>query len=145
MTLGEYIKQYRADHDMSIRSFASMVGMSVQQICNIENGVGSDGKPIQSSTMKTYKKIADALGMTETEFLFQLNDDVRTNPTGEKIPITKSDGQYMVIDLSTISEAQKASIQEILNATPQILSVASPELESLLSSPQVQDDSTQTQ
>ena len=83
MTLGEFIKTYRDEHNLSLRSFASMVGMSTQQISNIEKGIGNDGKPM-TSTMKTYKKIAEAIGMTESDFLNMLSDDVRVNPSAEE-------------------------------------------------------------
>ena len=146
MTLGEFIKKYRAEHDdMSIRAFARMVGMSPQQVLNIERGIGSNGEPMQSSTLATYKKIAEGIGMSETGLLNLLDDNVRINPSDEKIPITKSDGQYMVIELDSITDAQRIAIQEILNSTPQALSAALPEIESLLSSAQVPDDSEQSQ
>ena len=79
MTLGEFVKNYIEDHDMSLRSFAAMVGMSPQQISNIISGKGNNGKPM-TSTMRTYKKIAEALGMDEQEFLLMLNDVVTVNP-----------------------------------------------------------------
>ena len=145
MTLGEFIAQYRKQHGMSIRSFASAAGMSVQQICNIERGLNSNGKPMMSSTVKTYKQIAEAVGMTETELLNLLDDSVRINPADEKIPITKSDGRYMIIELDSISEAQRMAINEILTSTPQALSAALPEIESLLSSAQALDDLEQSQ
>ena len=81
MTLGEFIKQYRKEHDnMSVRAFANMVGMSPQSIINIEKGTGNNGKPM-SSTMNTYKKIAEAVGMSEHDFLLLLNDEVLVNPS----------------------------------------------------------------
>ena len=80
MTLGEFVKKYIQDHEMSLRSFAAMVGMSTQQISNIVNGIGNNGKPM-TSTMRTYKKIAEALGMDEQEFLLMLNDVVTVNPS----------------------------------------------------------------
>ena len=75
MTLGEFVIQYRAEHKMSIRAFAALVGMSVQQISNIEKGIGNNKKPM-SSTMNTYKKIADGIGMSEVDFINMLNAPV---------------------------------------------------------------------
>ena len=69
---------------MSIRAFAAFVGMSPQQILNIEKGTGNNGKPM-SSTMKTYRKIAEAVGMSEQDFLLMLNDDVRVNPERDEL------------------------------------------------------------
>jgi len=83
MTLSEFIRQYREEHDMSIRAFAAMAGMSPQQISNIEKGVGNNGKPM-TSTMSTYKKIADAVGMSEQDFLNMLNDNVAMAPDDEE-------------------------------------------------------------
>lgn len=93
MTLGEFIKNYREEHGkMSVRSFASLVDISPQQIINIEKGIGNDGKPM-TSTMKTYRKIAKAIGMDEKDFMNMLNDNVLVNPSDEKIPATGSDGR----------------------------------------------------
>lgn len=78
MKLGEFITQYREEHGLSIRAFADLTGISVQQISNIEKGIGNNGKPM-TSTMKTYKKIAEAIGMSETDFLNMLNDNVAVN------------------------------------------------------------------
>ena len=84
MSLSEFIKKYRAEHDMSVRAFAAFVGISPQQIINIEKGTGNNGKPM-SSTMKTYKKIAEAVGMSEQDFLLLLNDEVRVNPERDEL------------------------------------------------------------
>lgn len=91
MTLGEFVTNYRKERGISVRYFASLSDMSPQQIINIEKGTGNDGKPM-TSTMKTYQKIARAVGMDETEFLLMLNDDVRVNPSEQKNPATESDG-----------------------------------------------------
>ena len=80
MTLGEFIKKYREEHGLSIRSFASLVGMSPQAVLNIETGIGSNGKPM-TSTMKTYKKIAEGVGMSVQELLNILNDNIIVYPS----------------------------------------------------------------
>ena len=101
MTLGEFIKQYRENHNLSLRAFASLVGMSTQQISNIEKGLGNDGKPM-SSTMKTYKKIAEAIGMSESDFLNMLSDDVTVNPSR---PITDEELQFALFGGKVSDEA----------------------------------------
>lgn len=80
MSLSEYIKKYRAEHDnMSYRAFAALVGMSPQYVINLENGTNNDGKPL-SPTMKTYKKIAQGTGLSETELLAIVDDTITVNP-----------------------------------------------------------------
>lgn len=78
MTLGEFITKYRLEHDLSQRAFAAKVNMSVQQIANIERGIGNNGKPM-TSNMRTYTKIAAGLGIDETDFFRMLNDSVVVN------------------------------------------------------------------
>lgn len=42
--LGEKILKYRAKHDMSQVEFARKCGVTVQTICNIENGIQNPSK-----------------------------------------------------------------------------------------------------
>jgi transcriptional regulator with XRE-family HTH domain len=44
MTLGEYVNNYINEHDMSIRKFASLAGVSHSYISNIINGKTARGK-----------------------------------------------------------------------------------------------------
>ena len=108
MTLGEFVSDYRKKHGFSIRYFASIAGMSPQQISNIEKGIGNDGKPM-TSTMKTYRKIAKAVGLDEKVFMAMLNDNVLVNPSDEKIPVTDGDGQ----------EEKYEEVKDILNQLTQ--------------------------
>lgn len=111
MTLGEFVKDYRKEHNYSVRSFANLSGISPQQIINIEKGVGNDGKPM-TSTMKTYQKIAKAVGMGETEFLKHLNDDVTVNPSVEKIPMA-AEVEIIHANWEIMSDNDKAIIKII--------------------------------
>ena len=79
MTLGEYIKKYREEHELSIRGFAAQVGISPQYVINIENGKNNLGTPVVPS-MTIYSKIAKGTGLTEIELLEMLDDKVRVNP-----------------------------------------------------------------
>lgn len=116
MTLGEYIIQYRKEHGLSKRAFAMMADISVQQISNIEKGLGNNGKPM-TSTMKTYKKIADAVGIPEKDFLRLLNDDLRVNPS--------EDGDIIALREEVRSNyALRALLDATDNATEEDLLVA---------------------
>lgn len=79
MTLGEYIKKYREEHELSGRAFAELSGMSNQYISNLERGRNNSGKPI-SPTIDTYAKVARATGISEIELMKMLNDGVTVNP-----------------------------------------------------------------
>ena len=117
MTLGEFIKKYREEHGLSVRYFASLSGISPQQIINIEKGIGNDGKPM-TSTMKTYKKIAKAVNMDEKDFMNLLNDNVVVNPSdNKKTAIQEDDGQkekYVELKqmLDQLTDENAASLKE---------------------------------
>ena len=136
MTLGEFIKKYREEHGkMSIRSFADLVDISPQQIINIEKGVGNNGKPM-TSTMKTYKKIAKAIGMDENDFMNMLNDNVLVNPSDKKIPDTVSDAEVLEDNTSTIKECNVV----MRTLTQENQKFALDFLKKLASSQQIQDE-----
>lgn len=79
MSLGDFIKKYREEHDLSTRAFAAKVGISHQYVGILESGINNDGKPV-SPTMSTYTKIANGLGMSEMELLSMVDDNVTVNP-----------------------------------------------------------------
>lgn len=81
MTIGEYIKKYREEHELSGRAFASQVGISPQYVVNLERGVNNDGKPC-TPTVRMLAKIAKGTGRSEAELLTMLHEDVAINPPG---------------------------------------------------------------
>lgn len=81
MTIGEYIKKYREEHELSGRAFASQVGISPQYVVNLERGVNNDGKPC-TPTVRMLAKIAKGTGRSEAELLTMLHEDVVINPPG---------------------------------------------------------------
>lgn len=98
MTIGEFIKQYRTEHDkMSKRSFADLVGLSPQYVSNLERGFNNDGKPL-SPTMNTYRKIAEGVGVSEKELLSMLNDNLKVNPPIENIVDIEIVSKYNALD-----------------------------------------------
>lgn len=72
MTLGEIIKKYRSNHDLSMQEFADMCGMSKANISLLEKGV-RNGKPI-SPSRGTVDQTARAMGMRGAD-LWDLIDD----------------------------------------------------------------------
>lgn len=74
MTLGEYILNYREEHDISQRQFARMTGLSNSYISMLEKGLNpSSGKPIVP-TLLAFNNIANAMNMSLDE-LFSVVDD----------------------------------------------------------------------
>ena len=74
MTLGEWIKNYRDTHSLSMQDMADMCGFSKAYIGQLEKGVNpSTGKPI-SPTIQAFDKIARAVGLDLDAFLKELDD-----------------------------------------------------------------------
>lgn len=137
MTLGEYINQYLIEHDMSMRKFASLANVSHAYISNIVNGKTSRGNS-PSPTIVIYRQIASAMGMDANTLLSMIDDQVAWGDKNKTV--THGDGKYgTIIDLSKLSEDQRKAIEDVLNASPEILSVARPAIELILSPKQVQD------
>ena len=75
MLLGEIIKQYRQEHDMSLQDFANLIGTSRSYIHMLEKNVNpSTNKPI-SPSIETLKLLANAMHMDLEILLKQLNDE----------------------------------------------------------------------
>lgn len=88
MTLGECINSYLNEHEMSMRKFASLAGVTHAYISNIVNGKTSRGNsPVPSLTV--YRGIAQAMGMDVNTLISIIDDDIAW---GNKTPTTESDG-----------------------------------------------------
>lgn len=75
MTLSEAVKEYRREHNYSLREFADLCGLSHVQIYRIETGVKTDGTPFEPK-IKTLKKIADGMGISFDEVMYYCEDMV---------------------------------------------------------------------
>ncbi len=75
MSLSEFLKNYRLDHNMSMDDFAQRSGLSKPYISMLEKNRNSkNGKAITPS-IRTYKKIATAVGLSVDNLMRMLNGD----------------------------------------------------------------------
>ena len=75
MTLSELMQEYRREHDLSQRQFASACGLSNGYISMLErNANPKTGQPVTPS-LPALKKIADGMGISLTD-LFTRTDDI---------------------------------------------------------------------
>lgn len=102
MLLGEYIRRYREEHDLSQRKFAQMCGLSNGYISMIEKGENPSTKKPITPTIAQIKKIATAMGVTAMEMLDVVDD----------MPISLADDQEWLakVEDTKQSEAVKAII-----------------------------------
>lgn len=78
MTLGEYIKKYRNDHDLSQRAFAVMCGLSNGYISMLEKNQNPRTKLPVVPSVPALKAIATAMGLTLDDLL-NISDDMDVN------------------------------------------------------------------
>jgi repressor LexA len=75
MLLGDIIKQYREEHQMSLQDFANLIGTSRSYIHMLEKNINpSTNKPI-SPSIETLKLLAKAMNMDLEFLLKQLNSN----------------------------------------------------------------------
>lgn len=95
MFLGEVIKKYREEHNLSLRAFANKCGLSYTYISMLEKNTDyRTGKPI-APTLDSVKYISkamnipidDLLKMLNDEQEFKLNEDADIDILKNKIPI----------------------------------------------------------
>ncbi len=121
MTLGEYIKSYRASHGIGQREFAQMCGISAGYVSMLENNKNpKSGKPL-SPRIEIYQQVAAATGIGLDEIIAIVDDNITISPKNEKPTVGEDDGLsdvkralYAYVD--TISEEQAALVLKILKS-----------------------------
>lgn len=81
MKLGEHIKLYRKEHDMSQRQFAALCGLSNGYISMLEKNENPKTKLPVTPSIPALSKIADVMGIT-LDTLLNLADDMPVDISG---------------------------------------------------------------
>ena len=115
MTLGDVIKKYREENDLSQREFAKMTGLSNSYISQLEMNMNSkNGQPIKPQ-IETFKAVADAMHTT-IDVLFSQVDDMEINIS--KMPAAGSselDDKIMNL-VYQLPDDLKESVYDLLQA-----------------------------
>lgn len=89
MTLGNIVKQYRADNDLSMDEFARRCSLSKGYISMIENGINPrNNKPI-APTLPSIMKIATAMNTDLEELLKIMDGNQKVTLTHQRKPEKK--------------------------------------------------------
>jgi len=75
MTIGEFLKNYRAEHDMSQRELAKKCDLSNSIISMLEKGFNPHTQKEIDLSVTAYAKIANGIGMTVRDLFIELGDD----------------------------------------------------------------------
>lgn len=89
MRLGEIIKKYRMEHEMSMSEFAKISGLSKQYVSVLEHGKHpTSGKNVAPS-LEIIKKVASAMGISFDDLFAMLDDEVTLNTPEEASRVFK--------------------------------------------------------
>lgn len=110
MELGDMIKQYRNEHDLSQRDFAKMCGLSNVTINYIERNVNpATGKPLRL-TFFTYYKIARVLQIDITKMFKELDNAFVTVP--QEITKIDKDTMHMIPVIGSVAAGEPITATE---------------------------------
>lgn len=104
MTLSDFVKEYRKDHDLSQRQFAAICGLSNGYISMLEKNLNpKTGLPLTPS-LSALKKIADGMGIPLGDMLTVVDDmpvellssisDEQKAPTSDHPTVTDDDIKF---------------------------------------------------
>ncbi len=74
MTLKDLIADYRNEHGLSQRQFATVCGLSNGYISMLEKGINPNTKLPVTPTLPKLKQLASGMGMTLTDLLVKVDD-----------------------------------------------------------------------
>lgn len=74
MTLKDLITEYRNEHGLSQRQFATACGLSNGYISMLEKGLNPNTKLPVTPTLPKLKQLASGMGMTLTDLLVKVDD-----------------------------------------------------------------------
>lgn len=133
MKLGECINNYLNEHDMSMRKFATLAGVSHAYISYLISGQTPRGKtPVPTITV--YKGIAKAMGIDVNTLVSMVDDEIAWGE--QKNPATVTDYEILEETTSTVKECN--NIMRTLNQENQKFALDF--LKKLASSQQIQDE-----
>lgn len=109
MDLGEYIANYRREHNLSVREFSKLCGLSHVQIIRMETGKNSNGNPFTPS-IKSIKAVAKGMGVRFEDVLYHCQD-IELSYDADDISFVNPDGEYIISKLLEATPEQLSKIR----------------------------------
>ena len=114
MKLGEIIKNFRYDNDMTMQEFADRSGLSKGYISMLEKNRHPQSKRELVPSFETYKKVSSAMGMPLDDFLAALDGDevVKINaPAPAPLQLTEQE-EHLVVSFRCLNEDGRDKVVE---------------------------------
>ena len=107
MTIGELIKKYRTEHNLGLRKFATLCGLSPGYISMLENENNPSSKRPPAPSMETIKAVARAMDKGVVAVMKDIGLDVRTEDLDKEDLPTVSVSSNFVIPFKHIPLTQE--------------------------------------
>lgn len=133
MLLGDIIKQYRSEHNLSMQNFADLIYSSKSYVSMLEKNVNpATGKPIKPS-IETLKSIANAMHLQIEDLLSLLDDkqkiilnedtyseqfNIHFKNSQERLKKCREENNYTIEDLAQILNIDKNKLYRWENISP---------------------------
>lgn len=112
MTLGELVKKYRLEHELSLRDFSRLSGISNGYISMLEkNEHPKTKKPIVPSIEKM-RGIASAMNMTLDTLLDIIDGDQEVSIEADSRQLIKTDENELLIKYRDLNDKGKQQLLE---------------------------------
>jgi Helix-turn-helix. len=112
ITLGELIRNYREEHDLSLRDFAERCGVSHSYVDKLEKGIDPrSGKPVEP-TLDILEKLASAMNLTLDQLLTQIGKiNTENNKNTDSVPNMVHSIMY------NLNKKDERDVEKIINHT----------------------------
>jgi transcriptional regulator with XRE-family HTH domain len=121
MKIGEYIKQYRTEHGISMQRFAEMCDLSRAYIYILESGRNPSTGRAPVPTIDTTKKIAEVTGVTLDTLLQMLDSDEAIMVNSEKDPLNIEQLTLHAVAVRALAKLSKTEGNERKNKILEIV------------------------
>lgn len=114
MKLGDWVKNYREEHGLSMQAMADLCGFSKAYIGVLEKGVNPKTNKPLSPTMQTFKKIAQATNCNLDDLMKMLDGNQPvTIPASHDLPeLTRKDEREIARDLEDMMHSVASAAYE---------------------------------
>lgn len=115
MTLGEWLKKYRAEHNMSMQDMADRCGFSKAYVSLLEKGINPTTKKPFSPTIQTFEKIARATGLDIDSLIKILDGEQPVTINARKTTLNYEETK-LLSDFNALSPDGKSMLLGVLSS-----------------------------
>lgn len=90
MKLGQIIKEYREENNLTLTDFAKRSGLSRTYVYHIESGINAHGVPFEPDGVDVLNSCAKAMRMSFTDLYVKIYGDRDSGLTSEEYALIKA-------------------------------------------------------